>query len=469
VPALAENVNPVAAEAVVFGQRAGIPIDAATATGNRAVRAVQHVADRSLGGSFVAERSAQAQAQGLATVGEQLAAKAHPSAVTAEQAGQAVRDATLENVRTHSAEANAAYDTLRAIEADPRYLKTVTVQTTGRTAAGDPVTVPMQQQIALPVDLRRVKAAIRPMDDELKRASELVPPQGDKGRALVALDRLISAGDHAPLSVVDAALGELKSFARSDVPELRTAGQGAAAGAVKHLDAVVRQTAAHAGPDVLKALEAGRTATIAKYGAADVLETFRAEPVKVHGQLTAPQDAAIAQLRAVAKQAPAELPKIGRAFLDDLLGQATTDGGFGKAGTIAAKWEKLGGETKRLLYKDPGYVRDLDNFFRLAKMTAENANPSGTARTLLVATQGGLLWTEPVTGVATSIGTAALSKLLHSPAGVRLLTKGFQIPARNKAVAAAWAADLVKVAPEMGSLVPSFTGDGDAWWQCARS
>jgi hypothetical protein len=33
--------------------------------------------------------------------------------------------------------------------------------------------------------------------------------------------------------------------------------------------------------------------------------------------LTAAKDAAIGQLREVAKHAPAELPKIGRAFLDD--------------------------------------------------------------------------------------------------------------------------------------------------------
>ena len=54
-PAL-ESANPVDAAAVALAQRAGVPLDAATATGNRFVKAAQHVSDRSLGGSMVAGR-----------------------------------------------------------------------------------------------------------------------------------------------------------------------------------------------------------------------------------------------------------------------------------------------------------------------------------------------------------------------------------------------------------------------------
>jgi hypothetical protein len=223
----------------------------------------------------------------------------------------------------------------------------------------------------------------------------------------------------------------------------------------------VRQTAADAGPEALQALEAGRKATVAKYGAADVLESLRAEPVKVHGQLTAPKDGAIAQLRTVAQQAPAELPKIGRAVLDDLMGKATSEGGFSHAEKVAADWARLGPETKRLLYKDPGYIKDLDDFFHLAKLTAKNSNPSGTAHTLLVASEGGLLITNPAVGVPTTIGLGVMSKLLHSKAGVRLLTKGFRIPVGNKVAAAAWSAELVKAAPGLDGLLPATASEGD--------
>ncbi len=445
--------NPVAAEAVAFGERAGIPLDAATATGNRAVRAVQHVVDRSLGGSLVAEKAGQAQAQGLATLGEQLAAKGYKSATTAEQAGEGVRGAVLDQVRGHAADANAAYGKLRAIEADPKHLKVVTVMEEGRAAGGGTVKVPIQQEIALPVDLRSVKTALRPMFDELMARYPIAQQEASKG--LKALANIVQGPDYAALSTVDANLGAIKSIARTDLPELRSVSQGTAAGAVKQLDAAVRRTAAEAGPDALKALESGRTSTVAKYGAGDVLDTIRAEPVKAHGQLTAPKDGAIAQLRAVAKQAPAELPKIGRAVLDDLLATATKDGGFGSAQTIATKWAQLGPETKRLLYKDPGYIQDLDRFFHLAKLAAKDANPSGTAHTLMVGTEAATLVTAPMVGIPASVGMTAAAKLLHSPAGVKLLTRGLRIPVGNKAARAAWTAEVTALTSPSGSQSPT--------------
>src|SRR6185503_13462827 len=147
--------------------------------------------------------------------------------------------------------------------------------------------------------------------------------------------------DHAPLSVADAALGELKTFARTDEPALRSIGQGVAAGAVKHLEAVVTKTAKEAGSQVYDALKSGRGSTIAKYEAADVLDALHAEPVKTIQKLTSQKDAAIDQLRAVAKVAPAEMPKIGRAVLDDMLNTATGEGGFEHAAALAAKWDKI--------------------------------------------------------------------------------------------------------------------------------
>lgn len=431
VGAPAKNPNPLAAEAVELAQRSGVPIDAATATGNRFVKAAQHVSDRSLGGGMIAGKAAQRQAEGLATLGEQLAAKGSPLPVSAEVAGEGIRNAVTSQTRKFASEADAAYDRLRSFEQHPIHTQYVAPK-----AGAKPV--PMQ----LPVNVAPVKAAMKDTYTALKRESELVPLMGDKARALTALDRLMNGPDRAPLSVADAALGELKSFARVDEPALRSIGQGVAAGAVKTLDAVVQKTAKDAGRQVYDALKEGRRATVAKYEAGDVLNALADEPVRTIARLTAPKDGALEQLRAVAKQAPAEMPKIGRAVLDDLLGQATSEGGFGHAAALAAKWEKLGPGTKHLLYRDPGYVKDLDRFFHLAKMTADNPNPSGTAHTLLTAGQGGLILTEPVSGVALQIGTAATSKLLHSKTGVRLLTKGMRIPVSDQAASAAWVADL---------------------------
>jgi hypothetical protein len=312
--------------------------------------------------------------------------------------------------------------------------------------------------VPLAVDLRSAKEVLRPTYDALRQQAELTPAamMGAKAQAYNALHKIMQGEDYLPLSVVDSALSDLKSFVRSDVPELRTVGQGIAAKAIRELDAAVLGRAREAGPDVLGALKEGRSATVRKHVAGKILEKLsKKEDVGVYRGATADGDSAIGQLRKLAYQAPDELPKIGRAYLDELLGKATAEGGFGHAAAIATQWRKLGTETKRLLYKDPAYIKDLDNFFELARLTSENANPSGTAHTLLVAGQGGLLLTDVTTGAASVIGTAALSKFLHSRAGVRLLTEGFRVPVGRKAAAAATGAKILQFAQrERISLMP---------------
>lgn len=467
VPALLTNANAEARAAAEFGRRAGIPVDAATATGNRAVQAVQHLSDRSLGGSLVAERAVQQQGEALAATGERLAARAHPaSAVTPEQAGQQMRDVTLQRVRTLNADAEKAYGDLRAIEADPRHAREVPVGTRDAMVTdqgveianpaqqhlGTPGKVPVTERVALPVDLRPVKEALDPLYKRLLRESELVPLQGEKGRALTALDRLMKAKDHAPLSVVDGALSDLKAMARTDIPELRSVGQGLAAAAVQQLEAVVQQTARGAGPEAVAALELGRDAVRQKHRAGGVLEDLPEEPVRAYRRAVNPHDSSIEQLRAVAEHAPETLPQIGRAFLDDLMATATAEGGFKRADGLMQSWQRLGPESKRLLFPTPGHIEDLDNFFLLAKRIADRPNPSGTAHTLLTAGQGGWILTDPVTGIPAQIGTAALSKALHSPRMAKLMTEGLRVPLSDRAASSTVAAALANAG-------------GDGWWR----
>jgi hypothetical protein len=129
---------------------------------------------------------------------------------------------------------------------------------------------------------------------------------------------------------------------------------------------------------------------------------------------------------------------------------------FEHGAAVAAKWKKLGAETKRLLYRDPGCVAELDKFFRLARLTARNANPSGMAHAIAAGhaiAEGTALLAgtiEPMTAVATIAGPAAVSKFLRSPVGVRLLSKGIRIPLGNKTARAAWVAQVAKFATEQG-------------------
>ena len=123
-PALA-NTNPVEADAIAAGQARGIPVDAGTATGNRFVRSVQSGVDQTPIGAVVAERAKGAQAQALIRVGGELADQVHPSPVTPEQAGAALKGSTEDLIRTLDQQADQAYGKLREIEEKPEHAKTL--------------------------------------------------------------------------------------------------------------------------------------------------------------------------------------------------------------------------------------------------------------------------------------------------------------------------------------------------------
>lgn len=439
-----QPANQKIADAVAFARREGVPVDAATATGSGIVQRLQKRVTDSMGGARTAEAFKAEQAAALERTGRRLAERTRPGASgVPETAGQGVRDALQQRIDDFSMRQNAAYERLRKIEADPA--NTVTVQMQTPAANGAPAqTVAVQMQ--MPVDLRAAKVALRPIYERITRQMPVAEQRASAG--LKAIQNILDSPDYLPASVADADLSAIKELARTS-DGFRNVSQGVAAQAVKQLHAAVDAAVAKAGPAAVKALAEGRQMTVAKVGARDVLKGVREEPVQAYKQMTYANDAGVNKLREVASLAPAELPKVGRAFMEDLINTATAEGGFSKAQGLYTKWQALGPQTKAALFKDPALVQDIDRFFLLAKKIGENPNPSGTAGVLtaLNATSAPATW--------------ALAKLFYSRRGVDLLTKGIRIPLGNKAAVAAWVSDVTRAlgeAPGRG-MVPATAGE----------
>ena len=458
IPLVPRVGAPAARELGEFGLREGIAVDPATATGNPFLRGIQRLSEESILGSTLVSPTARAtQAETLTAAGERLAGRTSPAPVTAEQAGQAVRETVTARAAAYDAAADVSYGKLRAIEARQAQRIAQSGGVHAPATAAQPFT-----NIPLAVDLAPTKAAMQPIYQALKREAELVPLMGDKGRALTSLDRLMSAPDLAPLSIADSALGDLKSLARVDQTFRRTAGQGIAAEAVGNLDQAVRATAMRAGPDAMRALMDGRAATVNKFKTITILDQLRAEPRAVFNQATMRKDAGIAQLRQLARVAPDELRQVGRAWLEDALTKATAEGGFGRAQGLLAEWENLGPHTKHLLFGNPAHVKDLDNFFRLAKRMTENPNPSGSALTIFKGAELGALGREvfmlaPGLGVGYTLTAPFVAKALLSPTTTRLLLQGLRLPISARTARAAWAGQLGRALDALDAPVPALT------------
>jgi hypothetical protein len=102
LPRLGRHVPAPVAAAVQFGLREGVPVDVATATQNRFLQGTQKIAEGSFLGSRIGERARAAQAEALTATGERLAGRAAPAPVTAEQAGQAVREAVTRRAAAYT-------------------------------------------------------------------------------------------------------------------------------------------------------------------------------------------------------------------------------------------------------------------------------------------------------------------------------------------------------------------------------
>lgn len=433
------NPNPVEAAALKFVQDKGVPVDAGTMTGNAFLRGATLTADRTLGGSVVANRAANQQAVGLkATLGEHLANRASASTATAESAGLSTARALEQNITKQHAIANQSYDALRQMEA-ANVQSVITGHRTVASASGilKPQKVPTVEKMGFPVQLANVKAALRPLYDRMMKQMPEFQRKASKG--LLALENLINGPDVAPASVVDADLSVIKSIARgADMPELRDLSQGIAAKAVGELDAAVQKAVSGGGPKAIAALQEGRRATRAKYVTSELLDQLRDEPVKAFGQATAPRDTMISQLRDLAREAPKEMQTIGRAYLDEMLARATSDGGFKGGARLANDWDKLGPQTKQILFGHAdGLVGELDKFFLAVRRLSENPNPSGTASQNFVGAQlvgggaagGAALLGQPFPLMAFGLGqltATGLAKALRSPSTLRILTQGMQ-------------------------------------------
>ena len=450
---LRPSPNPQTQAAVRFAEQEGIPVRASTVTGSPMVANLEKRLEGTVGGSAPMQAAREAEQTALAATGARLARETNrlppPARIanrgapqTPVSAGERVRAAVEAKIRDLHQTATTQYGIVRAAEQQ----QAQTIRQSGGVRAPATAAQPFTA-VPLAVDLANTKAALRPLYDRMMREATIAPPMGGKAQALGALDRLMRGPDQAPLSLVDEALGDLKAMARgADMPELRTGGQSRAALAVQALDARVRATAAQAGPDVLRALEAGRAATTRKYLVAETRDLLSAEPGQVYRQLTANADTAVARLRAVQSVAPVEIPNVARAYLDDALDLATSEGGFIHTDRLFANWQKLGGDTKRVLFPRAGQIEALDNFFLLAKKLGTNANPSGTANVLRAFNPTEILGYLPA---------KALAKVLTSPRAVKYLTTGLRLSASPAPAAKALAAaQVMRAAQSAGIPLP---------------
>lgn len=440
-PLMKTHGTPEEREAVKFGLRAKIPIDAPTATNNRVLQASKSVGRELPIAGNILEKGDIRMREALVGKGRELAQRVAPKGTGIKQEAGAGVVASLNTRTTRLGEAESrAFKTLERIAREPANVKKIVTRPaeTVMDEFGKQTAIPeVVEDVAGATDISKVKAALQPILDEIK--STIPQAQRDASPGFTALKQIIDSPDIVPIKKAIADLSSIQGISRgADNPLVRNKSQGIAAKITQLYRSAIDQAAGDMGQEATNALRVGRSATRGKYAVAALKKQispsrlgFEKEPVKVVDFLIANEDKSIQTLNNLRKQAPGSIRNIARSFLEGVMDKATEKGKF--SGEVAANaYQKLGDKTKDLLFKDKAHIADLDNFFRLSRLAAKEVNPSGSGRIAALAATAGVTFNNPITGAKVILTTSVLAKALESPRFAKALVEGFRTPASAK-------------------------------------
>jgi hypothetical protein len=313
---------------------------------------------------------------------DSLGATKGVSVPSALEQGEAINQTAIDTEKAHLKAAGDSYDLFRSIESQPQFkvnLQTGTrrVDTGTIDETGNPIfkSVPVMQDIQLPVDRLPAQQALRPIRDRLERGMPLTQQQSSVG--LKALNNIVDGPRFESASITDEDLGAIKAIARDSSSE---SSRGLAKLAVQQLSKAVDQAAQRAGPDAVAALQAGRASTVARYGAQDFQSALGftdvgssapkpGSAVDLTSRLLTDGDRKIDLLRAVQRNAPQHIPGLAqiaaKGFTDQVAG--------GAADQAVSGFGAMGDATKKILFPDapvapggasgPSMVQRLGGYF----------------------------------------------------------------------------------------------------------
>ena len=418
--------------------------------GQRAGQAALQTSEKNLknapGTASQAEQFYSGQESDLATAGRRRVSAQGGQVTNPFGAGSAVQETLGARISRLKEYADKLYDSTRKTTA--RNAKDVETGTTAGAAFDPTAPLPQSRMVRLesPVALGPVRKQLQSVYEELAR--NLPEAKRANSPAFRALDEFMKSGsDHMNAMDFDKFLGAVKSITRDGNSSIlssqsqRLAKLVVSAGEKQFQDAI-----AGAGPNVVDKLQRARKAVAEYHNTADFLEDLNGEPGALYSNLTTGGDRVQNTLKEIGQKAPKALQTVGRTYLEQMMDKATREGGFGRSAGVKADWEKLGPETKNLIF-GPATTKAMDEFLLAAKKLTP-AQGSATADRLSALTQygdigaaiaefvGGTALGHPAAGAAGAAATlgktrlqpAILAKLSFKPLGAQLLKQSITLP-----------------------------------------
>jgi len=443
--------------AMKIADERGIPLSVGDVSDNAFVRGAQQVGGSTIGGGKVAEIKRATQASSMRRVAGELMEETSKKPATPESAGRGVGQALEQKALLFELAAGSGYDNLAKAAADPKNLRSPIPPAFGvRRAEAARQATANTTPIAFPVDYRAIKSWAEDSLGPLKQRALPADPQAAKVMQgqIKSLESIAKGPDFKPAMIAEKDLSNLKALTRNATEQTELTMRG-----TQEMDKLTRaiDQAVAGDPKAVKGLDLGRKAWRRKSEIEEVAKTLRTEPVQAFKQATWRNDTGIDFLRTVAKEVPEEMASIGRAWLEETFGGAMKEGGFSGGKGLMNQWKTLGPETKKLLFKDPALLKNLDDFFALAKRIDSPINTSMTAPTAMAGKVFDMMGAAAsasaasfVPMIASQVGAAGFTALMYNPKFVKAINRGLSAPVRSPAQAAA-ITQMMKIAQESSS------------------
>lgn len=421
------------------------------------------------GGKQIAVPFFEGQREKMAGTLVRTARQAGPVARSPYRSARAVQQRLENLIDIGKKSADTQYDAIRQEAAQA----TKTVQTGTRevpgprpeatlTPAGMPRTEPVMETFETPVHLDPMKADLQSIYDDLTASMPVARRDYSHGyqviKELVESDRpYMNAMDF------DRSLSAVKGFLQDGNSRLLTKSQGAAKRFIKAGETQLDEALRDVSPDLKPKLQKARDTVRNYHDMDELLSSLHTEPGQLYQELVKSGDTRVDLLTRIQKVAPTELRTVGRMFLEGLVKKATQEGSFfGRVEGIYRDWERMGPETKRILF-GAQLTNDLTDFLQGAKrigsaegsptagrMTALRqwlgSGAGGAAAGVLAFLLGGhepLVAGEIAGATALGIGAAQnvlrygkanlTARLWMTPGGIRLMTRAFTLPLNSPA------------------------------------
>ena len=406
-------------------------VDVATATGNKSLGAQKSLLRKFPTSAGIVGDAEKAQQAAIVGKMDDLAHSVSPGGPSyVFTSGQKALAAIKAKLNDYSAVAKDAFENrlYGAADANPQMIQTGTQTQSipNPAAATDPTApltiqsqVPIMESIAGPTDMTGVKAVAAPLLDQLKTQMRVTRTAASPLTSM--LEDIVNGPDVVSLRTAKDNISTIQTLARNEAGAMRSKAQALSSRLVSPLHDAVEDAAQAVGPDAYQALQDGNAATRAKYDLAKAIprsymksDVPPANLVDLHNLLTKAEDAQFPALQKVALHTPQVVPDIARATLEDIFRGTTENGGIAKVQSAINEWNKLGPQTKHLLF-GPATTDEIDNLLHYSKMAVSEANPSGTATTAQIWALYSMMAHNPVAAVAVMAGARGLAKGIMSP------------------------------------------------------